>query len=114
MKTNLLPVAALLALLPLAACSDDCDCPKPATPAATAAAQPKHVLNGVVVDVLPAQQSLLIKHEAIADFMPAMTMAFKVDATTLAAAKKDAPITGELVMRDGAMWLDQAKFKPTP
>jgi len=116
-----LPAALLaLALLPACARHADCDCDSPppapsaAAPSGPAAAPTRHALRGVVVDILPAQQSLLVRHEAIPGYMAAMTMLFKVDAPTLAAARKDAPVTGELVSRNGELWLERAVFSPAP
>lgn len=119
MKTTFLPAAALLALVTLPACHPvncDCDAPPPSAPAASpTAATPaptRHSLRGVVMDILPAQQSLLVKHEAIPGYMAAMTMLFKVDASTLAAAQKGHALTGEIFQRDGEWWLEHVVFSP--
>jgi len=107
---------ALLALAALPACRDAaCNCEAPPPSVANAApAAARHPIRGVVVDVLPAQQALLVKHEAIPGFMAAMTMLFKVDAPTLAAAQPGRPITGEIFQRDSDWWLDRAAFPATP
>jgi Cu/Ag efflux protein CusF len=66
-------------------------------------------VRGVIVEVQPKQSALLVKHEDIPGFMPAMTMLFKVDAATLEAAKKDQAIAATLVERDGDYWLIEVK-----
>jgi Cu/Ag efflux protein CusF len=120
MKIRPLLPATLLALLALAtlpACRDaacNCDAPPPAQPSAAASATARHPVRGVVMDVLPAQQALLVKHEAIPGFMAAMTMLFKVDAPTLAAAQKGHHLSGEILQRDGEWWLEHAAFSPAP
>jgi hypothetical protein len=43
-----------------------------------------------------------------------MTMLFKVNASALAAARKDALVTGELVTRNGEFWLERAVFSAEP
>jgi Cu/Ag efflux protein CusF len=117
MKTRPLLPATLLALLTLAtlpACRDAaCNCDA-SLPAATASTPARHPVRGVVMDVLPAQQALLVKHEAIPGFMAAMTMLFKVDAPTLAAAQKGRPLSGEIFQRDGEWWLEHAVFSAAP
>jgi hypothetical protein len=113
----LLPAAlvALLALAALPACRDTaCNCEPPPPAVANAAAATRHPIRGVVMDVLPGQQALLVKHEAIPGFMAAMTMLFKVDAPTLAAAQPGRPLTGEIFQRDGDWWLERAAFPATP
>ncbi len=76
---------------------------------APAKSEVRHPLKGVVVDILAAKSALLVKHEAIPDYMAAMTMLFKVDAATLKAAVKGQAITGTLVERDGDYWLEDMK-----
>lgn len=80
-----------------------------ATPAAAAKT---YALRGVIVDVLPGQSGLLVRHEDIPGFMPAMTMLFKVDEATLQVATKGQAITATLVPRDGDYWLTDVKPAP--
>ena len=46
--------------------------------------------------------------------MAAMTMLFKVDASTLATAQKGRAITGEIFQSDGEWWLESAAFVAAP
>ena len=68
-----------------------------------------HPLRGVVVDIRTDRQALLVKHEEIPGIMKAMTMLLKVDATTLAAAKKGQAITATLVEKTDGWWLENVK-----
>lgn len=94
-----------------------CLAPKlPDQPAATTvanttapAAEPGHPLRGVIVDLLPKQQALLVNHEEIPGVMRAMTMVLKVDAPTLAAAKKGQEITASLVRKTDGWWLENVQ-----
>ncbi len=71
-----------------------------------------HPLRGKIIDVLSAKSALLIKHEEIPGFMPAMTMLFKVDVATLKMAVKGHSITGRLVQRGEDYWLDEMRIIP--
>lgn len=94
-----------------------------AAPASPAAAESKienpeskipqrYALRGVVVAVDADKSALRVKHEEIPGFMRAMTMQFKVDAPTLAAAKIGATLTGQM-SRQGKDWvLEAVKFLP--
>ena len=90
---------------------DVCCCQKDeAAPAAKPADNdPRHPLKGVVVDISAARSALRVKHEEIPGFMRAMTMEFKVDAATLAAAAKGQAITGTLVKRADGFWLEDVQ-----
>lgn len=68
-----------------------------------------HPLKGVIVDILADQSALLVKHEDLPGFMPAMTMLFKVNAASLKAAQKNQTITGTLVQRGKEFWLEDVK-----
>ena len=104
-----------------AATSATCDCEKPLAaaapasdaPAASAPAAPDtprgHPLKGVIVAVLADKSALLVKHEEIPGVMKAMTMLLKVDAATLAAAKKDQAITATLVKKADGWWLEAVR-----
>jgi protein SCO1/2 len=113
MKTRSLLAAVLFALAALPGCRDaGCNCAAPPSPIAGAPA--RHPLRGVVVDVLPARQALLVRHEAIPGFMAAMTMLFRVDAATLATAQEGRTLTGEIFQIEGEWWLDRTVFDPVP
>jgi Cu/Ag efflux protein CusF len=88
--------------------------PAPAAPSAPAAAPEikRYALRGVVVAVDADKSALRVKHEEIPGFMRAMTMQFKVDAPTLAAAKVGVTLTGQM-SRQGKDWvLEAVKFLP--
>jgi Cu/Ag efflux protein CusF len=88
--------------------------PTAANPSAPAAAPEikRYALRGVVVAVDADKSALRVKHEEIPGFMRAMTMQFKVDAPTLAAAKIGATLTGQM-SRQGKDWvLEAVKFLP--
>ena len=104
MKTTrlLLLASALL----LAGCAKSS---APAAAPAPAATAPSHPVRGIIVDIMPAQSALMVKHEDIPGFMPAMTMLFKVDAPTLKAAAKDQTITATLYQQGDDFWLRDVK-----
>ena len=88
--------------------------PTAANPSAPAAAPEikRYALRGVVVAGDADKSALRVKHEEIPGFMRAMTMQFKVDAPTLAAAKIGATLTGQM-SRQGKDWvLEAVKFLP--
>lgn len=72
----------------------------------------KHPLRGVITGIMADRSALLVKHEAIPGVMRAMTMMFRVDAATLAAAKEGQAITG-LMSRQGDSWVLE-EVKPAP
>lgn len=132
MKNPLRSILALLALGPAALVASDparnCGCKcctgkevcccheaksaEPAQPAPGAAQETnakRHLLKGVIVDILADKSALLVKHEAIPGYMGAMTMLFQVDAATLRAAVKGQAITGTLVERDDGFWLEDVQ-----
>lgn len=77
--------------------------------AAPAKAPARHPLKGVVLDIRADRSALIVKHEEIPGVMRAMTMLLKVDAATLAAARKDQAITGLLVRKPDGWWLEEVK-----
>jgi Cu/Ag efflux protein CusF len=98
-----------------AVCCCHTDDAAPAATAAAPAAAPeikRYALRGVVVALDADKSALRVKHEEIPGFMRAMTMQFKVDAPTLAAAKVGAALTGQM-SRQGKDWvLEEVKFEP--
>ena len=76
--TFTLPLTALLAL---AGCSRD------AGSAAAPAAPPRHDLRGEILGLVPDRRVLMVHHEEIPGYMPAMTMEFIVLAADFASFK---------------------------
>ena len=94
-----------LALLLLAGCAKT-------PPAPTSPAESRYPLHGVIVSVDAARQKLVVQHEAISGYMPAMTMEFSVSPGDLANARPGQRIRAELVpgaagdMRLEKIWPD--------
>lgn len=80
-----------------------------ASAAKTPAAETGHPLRGVILEILPEKSALLVNHEEIPGVMRAMTMLLKVDAATLAAAKKNQAITATLIRKTDGWWLEGIK-----
>lgn len=97
-----LPIVAALLL------GSSCSKPPAPTIAPTATAQ-RYPLKGVITEVLAEPTALMIKHEDIPGYMPAMTMMFKVDAATAKAARTGQAVTGTVVERDGEAWVEDVK-----
>lgn len=107
------------ALLSSSLLAEEACCAAPAAPvisAAAPAAAPTapvgHPLRGVIVGILPEKSALLVTHEEIPGVMRAMTMLLKVDAATLAAAKKDTAITATLLKKSDGWWLENVTPVP--
>jgi protein SCO1/2 len=67
----------------------------------------RYPLTGEIVKVDAARSTLLVQHNDIKDFMPAMTMEFKVAKGDLAIAKEGQHIRAELVVRPDGMSLEK-------
>ncbi len=103
MKSYALLAAGVLALLGVAGCSRS-DGGKPSTATAAAPLEKRYPLTGEVIRVDAANKVLVVQHDEIKDFMPAMTMEFTVSAADLAAAKPGERIRGELVPVKKGNW----------
>lgn len=103
MKTFPIFLSLLLATMPSVVLG--CECGGDVTDAVPAG----HPLKGVIIDVLPDQSALLVKHEEIPGVMKAMTMLLKVDADALASVKKGDAVTGLLVRQADGWWLEAVK-----
>ncbi|HYG34138.1 MAG TPA: copper-binding protein, partial [Clostridia bacterium] len=67
-------------------------------------------VKGVVNRVKPDEKQVYIKHEAIPDYMPAMTMPFDVkDTNELAGLEPGQAITFRLIVTDTDGWIDQIR-----
>jgi protein SCO1/2 len=92
-----------------AGCSREQPAAAPPSQAAAPAVATTYSVRGVILEVQTAPSALMVKHEDIPGFMPAMTMLFKVDAATLKAAAKDQSITATLFQQGDDFWLRDVK-----
>jgi protein SCO1/2 len=100
MKTSAFLAAGALALLGAAGCSRSGDRPDAAAPQ-----ERRYPLTGEVVRVDTARKVLVVQHDEIKDFMPAMTMEFSVSAGDAAAARPGQRIRAELIPGEkGGAW----------
>ena len=95
----------LLAVCLLAGCGEN----KSAVAASPAAApgEIRHPLKGLVVGVKRESKVLLIQHEAIPGYMPAMTMEFIVSQGDVENAKVGQRLRGEMVQRKDDIYLEK-------
>ena len=64
--------------------------------------------RGVVQEVRPAEQTLVIRHETITNYMPAMTMPFRVhDAQGMVGLERGDEISFRLLVTDSNSWVDK-------
>ncbi len=108
MKPSYSPAVTLVVCLLMAACAKQ----EPAAPAVTAApatapTEGRHLLTGEIVKVDAERHTLLVSHDKIAGFMPAMTMEFKVSKADLANGQPGQRIRAEMVDRGGDYWLEK-------
>ena len=91
-------------------------CTKKAEPTAAASSAPaapavpgevRYPLTGEILKADPATQALIVTHDEIKGYMPAMTMEFKVSKADLANAKPGQRIRAEMVDRGGDYWLEK-------
>ena len=97
MKSYAVLAVALGVLAGAGACSRS-EPPGAAGQAGTAAARPKsYPLTGEILSIDAARKILVVKHNNIPGYMPAMTMEFAVSAADLAAAKPGQHIRADLI-----------------
>ena len=75
--------------------------------AAPAPAEKRYPLKGEIVSVKAAEQVLVIHHDAIPDYMPSMTMEFKVGQGDIAIARPGQRIRGETYVKGGDAYLEK-------
>ena len=68
----------------------------PPAPAKEAAQASEHMLTGEVITVTPGRSAVLVHHEAIPGYMPAMTMEFIVTPADLARLKEGQKLHGRI------------------
>jgi protein SCO1 len=67
-------------------------------------------VRGVIMELKPLEKSVVIKHEEVPDYMPAMTMPFDVrDTNELAELDAGDPVTFRLLVTDTEGWIDQIR-----
>lgn len=72
-----------------------------------------YTLEGVIVTRNPGDNSLRVKHEAVAGFMAAMTMDFRVRGADVQALPADGKrIEAQLHVTDRAFWITGVKQVP--
>jgi len=72
--------------------------------------QQSYQVKGVVLEVMPLEKSVKIKHEEVPDYMPAMTMPFDVkDTNELAGIEAGDPVSFRLLVTDTEGWIDQIR-----
>jgi protein SCO1/2 len=98
MKSNGPVLVAAFALAVLAGCSRS---EKVAAAAAPANGEKRFPLTGEILKVEPERQVLVVRHDEVKGFMPAMTMEFKAGAGDLALARPGLSIRAELVAPPG-------------
>ncbi len=104
----------LAAALLMALTAAGAGCGKPAATAAAGVvaapaspAEKRYPLTGEIVKADPERGALIVTHDEIKDFMPAMTMEFKVSTGDLAIAQPGQHIRAELVQRDDGFYLEK-------
>jgi len=84
--------------------------PPAASPAPATVHTQRFQVKGVVVAVQPGQKEITIKHEAVPDYMPAMTMPFEVrDTNELAGVKPGDAVVFRLLVTETEGWIDQLR-----
>lgn len=99
-------VAAVCVLMALAGCAKK-EAAAAAPTQATVPGEVRHPLKGEILQADAERTVLIVTHDEIKGYMPAMTMEFKVTKADVANAKPGQRIRGELVERDGDYFLEK-------
>lgn len=106
-------IATLVLLSTVVSCERKAPAPTPQTnnpPATSITATQVFQVNGVIVEVKPAEKSVRIRHEEVPNYMPAMTMSFDVlDTNELAALSPGDAVAFRMTVTDTTGWIDQIK-----
>jgi len=92
-------MGAMLILLAVAGCARS-DADKSAATEATAPVEKRYPLRGEILSVDTKQNVLIVQHEEIPDYMPAMVMEFSVSAGDAANAQEGQRIKAEVIPSD--------------
>jgi len=67
-------------------------------------------VNGVIVELIPTEKSVRIRHEEVPNYMPAMTMPFEVlNTNELAGLNVGDPVAFRMTVTETTGWIDQIK-----
>ena len=95
-----------------------CDRQKPVAPPpapTVSSTQQVFQVKGTIIELLPAEKSVRIKHEAITNYMDAMTMSFDVRGTNeLAGLEAGDNVSFRMTVTDTDGWIDQFKKLDAP
>jgi protein SCO1 len=86
--------------------------PPPRAPAPTANSTNQQVFQakGVIVSVKPGEKEIVIKHEEVPGYMPAMTMPFDVkDPKELVGLTNGETVSFRMIVTDTEGWIDQVR-----
>jgi protein SCO1/2 len=85
--------------------------PKPPVPVASEPSAKSYAARGVIREISPDHHTVTIQHDAIAGYMPAMTMEFPVkDTNELHGISPSDEITFKLVVRENDDWVEGVHF----
>jgi protein SCO1/2 len=107
MKPSYSPAIMIVACLLMAGCAKQEKAAPVSSAASAAPAESRHPLTGEIVKVDAARQALLVHHDKIPGFMPAMTMEFKVSKADFANAREGQRIRAEMVDKGEDYWLEK-------
>ncbi|HEY6064955.1 MAG TPA: SCO family protein [Thermoanaerobaculia bacterium] len=112
MRSRVAPALAVLLLLGLASCAKRTE-NAPAKPAAASAQAKRYPFRGVVRGVDAAKREVTVEHEAVPDFMDAMTMSFPVrdDPQVFEILHVGDRLEAKLVVDGADYWLEQILTK---
>jgi protein SCO1/2 len=106
-----LPLLACLAT----GCKERALTPPANPPAAASTNRQYYQVKGVVKEVKPAEKSVVIKHEEVPNYMPAMTMPFDVrDTNELRGLQAGDAVSFRMIIAGDDAWIDQLKKLNVP
>ncbi len=109
-RSLILALTALAALALTVSCRRESGGTAPTPSASAPGTQQVFQVKGVVVEVKPKEKTVSIKHEAIPNYMPGMTMPFDVkDTNELAGLAPGDAVSFRLTVTDTDGWIDQVR-----
>src|ERR1041385_4684650 len=91
-------------------------CDRPATNTSSTTTNTQHTnlqtfqVKGIVIEVKPQEKAVVIRHQEVTNYMPAMTMPFDVkDTNELNGIEAGDPVSFRLLVTDTEGWIDQIR-----